>query len=171
MRTTASSTTSSGPYPNVGDLAGKSTVPLDNELFNGTAGANPNGTPTNGVVGPYGLGVRVPLLVVSPWSTGGWVCSETFDHTSLIRFIEARFGVGEPNITPWRRAVCGDLTSAFDFESASDRVPRCRRWSIPKHQGGLFELPPDSARRRIGPDPGVRSAAFTPARLPTPHRV
>ena len=46
-----------------------------------------------------------------------------FDHTSLIRFIEARFGVGEPNITPWRRAVCGDLTSAFDFESASDHVP------------------------------------------------
>ena len=113
-----------GPYPNVGDLAGKSTVPLDNELFNGTAGANPNGAPTNGVVGPYGLGVRVPMLVVSPWSTGGWVCSETFDHTSLIRFIEARFGVGEPNITPWRRAVCGDLTSAFDFESASDRVPK-----------------------------------------------
>jgi phospholipase C len=46
-----------------------------------------------------------------------------FDHTSVIRFIEARFGVDEPNITPWRRAVCGDLTSALDFESASDRVP------------------------------------------------
>lgn len=110
-----------GPYPNVGDLAGKSTVPLDDELFDGIAGT-PGGT--NGVVGPYGLGVRVPLLVVSPWSTGGWVCSETFDHTSLIRFIEARFGVGEPNITPWRRAVCGDLTSAFDFQSASNRVPK-----------------------------------------------
>ena len=109
-----------GPYPNVGGLAGQSTVPLDNELFNGTAGT-PGGS--NGVVGPYGLGVRVPLLVVSPWSSGGWVCSETFDHTSLIRFIEARFGVDEPNITPWRRAVCGDLTSAFDFESASDSVP------------------------------------------------
>jgi phospholipase C len=77
------------------------------------------------IVGPYpnGLGVRVPLLVVSPWSKGGWVCSEVFDHTSVIRFIEARFGVKEPNITPWRRAVCGDLTSAFDFASASDRVP------------------------------------------------
>ena len=72
---------------------------------------------------PTALGVRVPLLAVSPWSTGGWVCSETFDHTSLIRFIEARFGVGEPNITPWRRAVFGDLTSAFDFASASDAVP------------------------------------------------
>ena len=108
------------PYPNVGGLAGQSTVPLDNELFNGKAGT-PGGS--DGVVGPYGLGVRVPLIVVSPWSTGGWVCSETFDHTSLIRLIEARFGVDEPNITPWRRAVCGDLTSAFDFESASDQIP------------------------------------------------
>jgi phospholipase C len=109
-----------GPYPNVGALAGLSTVPLDNELFGGKAGT-PGGS--DGVVGPYGLGVRVPLLVVSPWSKGGWVCSEVFDATSLIRFIEARFGVDEPNITPWRRAVCGDLTSAFDFERASDRVP------------------------------------------------
>jgi phospholipase C len=108
------------PYPSVGTLAGQSTVPLENELFGGKAGT-PGGS--SGVVGPYGLGVRVPLLVVSPWSKGGWVCSETFDHTSVIRFIEARFGVDEPNITPWRRAVCGDLTSAFDFERASDRVP------------------------------------------------
>jgi phospholipase C len=108
------------PYPNVGDLRGDSTVPLDNELFGGKAGT-PGGS--DGSVGPYGLGVRVPLLVVSPWSSGGWVCSETFDHTSLIRFIEARFGVDEPNITPWRRAVCGDLTSAFDFKCASHRVP------------------------------------------------
>jgi phospholipase C len=109
------------PYPNVGTLRGQSTVPLTNELFDGTAGT-PGGT--NGVVGPYGGGVRVPLLAVSPWSRGGWVCSETFDHTSLIRFIESRFGVDEPNITPWRRAVFGDLKAAFDFESATDSVPK-----------------------------------------------
>ncbi len=42
--------------------------------------------------GPYGLGPRVPMLVVSPWSKGGYVCSELFDHTSVIRFIEKRFG-------------------------------------------------------------------------------
>ncbi|SHG35848.1 phosphocholine-specific phospholipase C [Massilia sp. CF038] len=71
---------------------------------------------------PYGLGPRVPMVVVSPWSRGGWVSSEVFDHTSLIRFMERRFGVMEPNITPWRRAVCGDLTSAFDF-SRSDAAP------------------------------------------------
>ncbi|MDA8115084.1 MAG: phospholipase C, phosphocholine-specific [Acidithiobacillus sp.] len=71
---------------------------------------------------PYGLGPRVPMTVISPWSKGGYVCSEVFDHTSVIRFIEQRFGVREPNITPWRRAVCGDLTSAFDFSKPDERL-------------------------------------------------
>jgi phospholipase C len=66
---------------------------------------------------PYGLGPRVPMYIVSPWSRGGWVNAQVFDHTSVIRFLEARFGVMEPNISPWRRAVCGDLTTAFDFKS------------------------------------------------------
>lgn len=69
---------------------------------------------------PYGLGPRVPMYVISPWSRGGWVNSQVFDHTSVIRFMERRFGVMEPNITPWRRAVCGDLTSAFDFTRPDD---------------------------------------------------
>ena len=69
---------------------------------------------------PVGLGNRVPMIVVSPWTRGGWVCSETFDHTSVLRFLEKRFGVEEPNISGWRRAVCGDLTSAFDFAGTSD---------------------------------------------------
>ena len=64
---------------------------------------------------PYGLGPRVPMYVVSPWSKGGWVNSQVFDHTSVLQFIEQRFGVIESNISPWRRAVCGDLTSAFNF--------------------------------------------------------
>ncbi|QWP76215.1 phospholipase C, phosphocholine-specific [Lysobacter sp. K5869] len=66
---------------------------------------------------PYGLGPRVPMYVISPWSRGGWIDSQVFDHTSVIRFLEKRFGVIEPNISPWRRAVCGDLTSAFNFEN------------------------------------------------------
>ncbi|HEY9028219.1 MAG TPA: phospholipase C, phosphocholine-specific, partial [Burkholderiaceae bacterium] len=71
----------------------------------------PSGTPDEFVNGlPIGLGVRVPMTVVSPWSRGGHVCSQVFDHTSVIRFLEKRFGVIEPNISPWRRAVCGDLT-------------------------------------------------------------
>ena len=68
---------------------------------------------------PYGLGPRVPMYAISPWSTGGWVNSQVFDHTSVLRFIEQRFGVHEPNISAWRRAVCGDLTSAFDFTLAA----------------------------------------------------
>jgi phospholipase C len=57
------------------------------------------------------------MFVISPWSRGGWVNSQVFDHTSVLRFLEARFGVQEPNISPFRRAVCGDLTSAFNFQT------------------------------------------------------
>ena len=71
---------------------------------------------------PYGLGMRVPMYVVSPWSRGGYVSSEVFDHTSVIRFLETRFGVAEPNISQWRRAVCGDLTSCFDFRTPNDQA-------------------------------------------------
>lgn len=68
---------------------------------------------------PIGLGYRVPMIIASPWSRGGFVCSEVFDHTSSIQFvenfIEKKFNkkVREENITNWRRAICGDLTSAF----------------------------------------------------------
>ncbi|TLG91589.1 phospholipase C, phosphocholine-specific [Pseudomonas edaphica] len=64
---------------------------------------------------PIGLGFRVPILAISPWSRGGKVSAEVFDHTSVLQFLEKRFGVMEENISPWRRAVCGDLTSLFDF--------------------------------------------------------
>jgi phospholipase C len=55
------------------------------------------------------------MYVISPWSKGGWVNSQVFDHTSVLQFIEQRFGITETNISPWRRAVCGDMTSAFNF--------------------------------------------------------
>jgi phospholipase C len=69
---------------------------------------------------PVGLGFRVPMIVMSPWTRGGWVNSEVADHTSVIRFIETwSAAVGKPAkcryISAWRRSVCGDLTSAFDF--------------------------------------------------------
>jgi phospholipase C len=76
-------------------------------------GADPGG------LQPIGLGPRVPMLVISPWTTGGWVCSQVFDHTSVLQFLERRFAVQEPNISAWRRAVCGDLTAAFDFSNAA----------------------------------------------------
>jgi len=72
---------------------------------------------------PIGLGPRVPMIIVSPWTRGGWTCSEVFDHTSVLRFLEARFGIAETNISAWRRAVCGDLTSAFDFKNTEEMKP------------------------------------------------
>jgi len=67
----------------------------------------------SGIAGPVGLGFRVPALVISPYSRGGWVCSDLFDHTSTLRFLERRFGVMEPNISAWRRATVGDMTTAL----------------------------------------------------------
>jgi phospholipase C len=84
----------------------------------------PPGTPDEFVYGePTGLGLRVPTIVVSPWSRGGYVCSQIFDHTSVLRFLERWTGVQEPNISAWRRQVCGDLTSAFDFTMADTNFP------------------------------------------------
>lgn len=98
------------PVPPVGAYHGKSTVPLDGETkeYRGTGLADNEGH-------PVGLGIRTPTIIISPWSRGGHVCSELFDHTSVLQFMEKRFGVQEPNISPWRRSVCGDLTSVFDF--------------------------------------------------------
>lgn len=95
-------------------LAGASTADTRGEYHELITGVEADDLPRY-LHRPYGLGMRVPMIAISPWSKGGWVNSEVFDHTSVIRFIEARFGVHEPNITPWRRAVCGDLTSLFDF--------------------------------------------------------
>ncbi|MEU8204468.1 phosphocholine-specific phospholipase C [Streptosporangium sp. NPDC049046] len=76
----------------------------------------PDGTPGEFVGGrPIGLGMRVPMIVVSPWSVGGHVCSQTFDHSSTVRFLETWLGIEAPDIGAWRRTVAGDLTSAFDF--------------------------------------------------------
>ncbi|HEV6966274.1 phosphocholine-specific phospholipase C, partial [Roseateles sp.] len=97
-----------------GGLAGASGVPTDGE-YQERLSARHQTAQDRALLGrPLGLGPRVPMFVVSPWSRGGWVCSEVLDHTSVLRFLEARFGVAEPHITPWRRAVCGDLTAAFD---------------------------------------------------------
>ncbi|GAB3095636.1 phosphocholine-specific phospholipase C [Lysobacter terrae] len=96
------------PLPAITGSLGKSTVDTSAESYGGV---------------PVGLGVRVPMLVISPWSKGGWVNSQVFDHTSVLRFLEARFGVAEPNIGAWRRAVTGDLSTAFDFANPNAAWP------------------------------------------------
>ncbi|NTX80580.1 phospholipase C, phosphocholine-specific [Serratia proteamaculans] len=127
-----------------GSFAGKSTVPFDSEIFQHVA---PPGSqeqpPPDGRI--YGPGPRVPMLVLSPWSRGGWVNSQVFDHTSVLQFLEKRFQVHEPNISAWRRAVCGDLTSAFNFvdpnEETLPRLPATSRHAADNLRQRQEQLP------------------------------
>lgn len=85
----------------------------------------PPGTPGEFIEGlPIGGGFRVPCIIISPWTAGGWVCSEPFDHTSVLQFLEKFTGVKEPNITDWRRATFGDLLSAFRFDGPKAGPPK-----------------------------------------------
>jgi len=107
-----------------GSLAGGSTLVLDGMYFSDSQRQHLLAEDTiSGSVRPWGLGARVPMYVISPWSKGGWVSSQTFDHTSVGQFLERRFGVTIPAISPWHRAVCGDMLSAFDFVSPNDPAP------------------------------------------------
>lgn len=110
---------------------------------------------------PTGLGIRVPLLVVSPWTVGGYVCSQVFDHTSVVRFLETWTGVREPNITPWRRTVTGDLTSAFDFGRGRPRPDVERPGPVPPFTGRWRPVPP-TVQRMPEQEPGTRPARPLP---------
>jgi phospholipase C len=103
------------------------------------------------------------MIVISPWSTGGWVCSQVFDHTSVLQFLEARFNVPAPHITAWRRSLCGDLTAAFDF-SARPNVS-VRNFQVPE----LLNSPPQPYPYHLDveysmpkQEPGTRRARAIP---------
>lgn len=118
---------------------------------------------------PVGLGNRVPMIVVSPWTRGGWVCSETFDHTSVLRFLEKRFDVEEPNISTWRRAVCGDLTSCFDFAGTADAsVPTL---GVPHGSDGKAPITVPSTQVMPVQEPGTRRARALAYRWHVEHRL
>jgi phospholipase C len=144
---------------------GLSNVDITNEIFPGSSEYPP---------GPYGMGIRVPMIVVSPWSKGGWVNSQVFDHTSLIRFIESRFGAQYPgimegNITKWRRAVSGDLTSAFNFTSPNDatvQLPSTVAYIPPddKRHKDYVPVPPEDQSLPVQ-ESGVRPARALPYEL------
>jgi phospholipase C len=128
----------------------------------GTAGeyltVDPLPPPAQGVAGPIGLGPRVPLLIVSPFSRGGFVSSDVFDHTSLLRFLETRFGAEVPNLSAWRRATCGDLTSALDFAAPDTSLPRLPPVPSPDGTGDCQE--------RLATYPRVHRIPSQPRRRP-----
>jgi phospholipase C len=106
-----------------------------------------------GIPGPIGLGVRVPMLVVSPFSRGGWVCSDTFDHTSQLQFLSQLFDVPVPNVSLWRRLTVGNLTAALPTLTAPNT-------SIPA-------LPPTSENVSAPPTNECLGIQITEANFPT----
>ncbi len=138
-----------------------------------------------------GLGYRVPLIIASPWTRGGFVCSQVFDHTSSLQFLEKflskRLGkeVRETNISEWRRTVCGDLMSAFRAEttSGSESIPFPSRDEFVQqiHQAQFNDLPsmgkltpseikqirrtPAESSKLPRQEPGIRAACALPYEL------
>jgi phospholipase C len=85
----------------------------------------PDASVTNEFIGglPIGFGNRVPMIICSPWTRGGFVDSNTYNHTSMLQFLETWTGARALNITDWRRSISGDLTAAFDFENPDFSIP------------------------------------------------
>src|SRR5579862_84818 len=127
----------------------------------GTAGeyltASPVPDPTvegsPAIAGPIGLGFRVPMLIVSPFSRGGYVASDLFDHTSVLKFLETRFGAEVPNLSAWRRATVGDMTTAFNFSHVDTSVP-----NLPPIATAASSVLTECAANLVG---------FVPPQLPT----
>jgi phospholipase C len=100
--------------------------------------------------------------VISPFSRGGFVCGQIFDHTSTLRLIEARFGVEIPNLSRWRRETCGDLTAAFGFGEPVDfSVPALPEtaMALARAEANAKLLPrPEGPIRQVMPvqEPGIR---------------
>jgi phospholipase C len=113
--------------------------------------------------GPIGLGFRVPMLVISPWSRGGLVSSEVYDHTSMLRFLETRWGVEVPNLSQWRRETTGDLTGAFNFAAPPNfKLPSHLKVALTPEEaekGGCSTKAPVSVPPNSMPvqEPGTRS--------------
>ncbi|MCW2523078.1 MAG: putative phospholipase precursor, partial [Frankiales bacterium] len=116
---------------------------------------------------PVGLGFRVPLILISPWTRGGWVTSEVSDHTSVIQFLEKWTGaLGQhaisPNISAWRRSVCGDLTGAFDFTSPVYGLPKLPKTSVIGDPAGGAYKPPVTTNAMPAQESGTKRARPLP---------
>jgi len=87
-------------------------ITRENELRDGVPEKEARG-------GPVGLGFRVPMIVASPWTRGGRVCSHVFDHTSVFRFVQDFLNrktgstIREQNTSEWRKTVSGHLGMIF----------------------------------------------------------
>ncbi|HEX3493716.1 MAG TPA: phospholipase C, phosphocholine-specific [Streptosporangiaceae bacterium] len=110
---------------------------------------------------PIGPGTRVPMLICSPWTRGGYVDSNVYDHTSMLRFLHSWTGVKPANVTSWRKSVTGDLTSAFDFRHPDFSIPRNiptldQTWALTQLTGGSTTPPAEGDQKMPAQEPGSR---------------
>jgi len=121
--------------------------------------------PSTGTAGEFvgsdhvGPGFRVPCIVVSPWTTGGWVSSELLDHTSVLRLLEHVTGVQEPNLSPWRRATFGDLRDTLRLDTPPDTTT-----------ASLSRLP-DAKKIAVQVNAALRSGTLPAPEVPSPQRM
>jgi phospholipase C len=119
---------------------------------------------------PIGLGPRVPMTIVSPWTVGGHVHSEVSDHTSVVQLLEKVTGVEEPNISTWRRSTCGDLTGAFDFEVAGEPPELTQPGPVPAPVARWRPEPPADQTEPVQ-EKGRRPARALPYRTAASARL
>jgi phospholipase C len=110
---------------------------------------------------PIGLGPRVPMLIVSPWTRGGYVDSNVYSHTSMLAFLQTWTGVKPANVTEWRSSVTGDLTAAFDFQNPDFSIPRtipslAQTYASSQATGGSTATPPEGGQKMPVQEPGRR---------------
>jgi phospholipase C len=110
---------------------------------------------------PIGPGSRVPMLICSPWTRGGYVDSNVYNHTSMLQFLAAWTGVKPANVTPWRASVTGDLTAAFDFEHPDFSIPANiptleQTWALTQLTGGSTTPPAEGDQQMPAQEPGTR---------------
>jgi phospholipase C len=149
---------------------------------------------------PIGLGFRVPMLVVSPFSRNNptgppLVCSEVFDHTSMLRFVETWTAAQgkpvpvprrdpitrTPGLSDWRVATVGDLTGALNLAAKPDAsVPSSLLANVPNRAdpavldqcivtGTIGTL--SAATQPIVQDPSITSNKVPPRQEPAGGRV
>ena len=109
---------------------------------------------------PIGPGTRVPMLICSPWTRGGYVDSNVYDHTSMLQFLAAWTGVKPANVTPWRASVTGDLTTAFDFKHPDFSIPKIptldQTWALTQLTGGSTAPPAEGDQKMPAQEAGTR---------------
>jgi phospholipase C len=110
---------------------------------------------------PIGPGTRVPMMICSPWTRGGYVDSNVYDHTSMLQFLAKWTGVKPANVTPWRELVTGDLTAAFDFKHPDFSVPKNiptldQTWALTQLTGGSTTPPAEGDQKMPAQEPGTR---------------